>query len=718
MPPSDASADERGPSRTVTVFGTVRRDKIADLEDQSGIVRVDEDAAAIEPFDRTRDRGESSGHPGRRADRSRRAGDSSRRVRPAPVAEARTTESGRTSESPRASATADARTEGAEARELPVETGQALGVCPIPPCDCSPSEAKGTLDEVAEYVGAKRLWDAGYEGEEMVVGVVDGGITATGQTSNGEIPRVVGGWPEDDWGTTALWDRHGNMCATDVLGIAPKAELYDIRVASRTGGTKAYLSRLFHGVDWAIRKHREDGTPHVLTLSNGIYRKSLAPSYAEDPDHQVTRKIVEAIDEGILVLFAAGNCGDGCSWSDSRCGSTGPGGSIWGANGHGAVMTVGGVNIEGQFVGYSSQGPASLAEDKPDFCSVTHFKGYKESADSGTSAATPVAAGLVTLLKQADPSTTQSDLKDRLKRTATDIGPEGFDIHSGAGIVDGEKAFESRAESRWGDWEDLGGTCLHGVGVASWSAERVDAFTVGPDAELYRRAWDTDGWHDWERLGGTCVSEPAATTRGQNSLDVFVLGTDNHLFRTWWDGDEWRGWERVGGPCSEGVAATSWGEDRLDVFTVGFDNQLRHKTRDADGWGSWESLGGPCNSEPAATAWGEDSLDVFVLGTDNHLYHKWWDGSSWRGWESLGGPFVRGPAATSRSEGTLDVFAVGTDNRLYGRSWDGSWDDWEDLGGVSITAPAAVSRTPDRLDAFAVGTDSTLQHRAYGPTEE
>ena len=32
--------------------------------------------------------------------------------------------------------------------------------------------------------------------------------------------------------------------------------------------------------------------------------------YARDPQHPFTRKVVEAIDEGILVLFAAGNCGD------------------------------------------------------------------------------------------------------------------------------------------------------------------------------------------------------------------------------------------------------------------------------------------------------------------------------------------------------------------------------------------------------------------------
>lgn len=34
-----------------------------------------------------------------------------------------------------------------------------------------------------------------------------------------------------------------------------------------------------------------------------------------------------------------------------------------------------------QFVGYSSQGPAALDPDKPDFCSITHFTGFSTSDD-------------------------------------------------------------------------------------------------------------------------------------------------------------------------------------------------------------------------------------------------------------------------------------------------------------------------------------------------
>ena len=274
---------------------------------------------------------------------------------------------------------------------------EGFGTCPVGSCDCTPGVAKGTLRTVAEYLGVDQIWAAGHKGEGIVIGIVDGGITALGRPARtGEapqIPHVSGGWPTADWGTTAkAWSNHGNMAATDALGMAPEAHIYDIRISDGPS-----ISNALAGFQWAINQHRTDGTPHILSNSWGLYQEMWDPVYARDATHPFTRKVVEALDEGMLVLFAAGNCGGTCP--SSRCGSdAGPGRSIWGANGHPQVITVGAANTEEQYVGYSSQGPAGLDEHKPDFCSITHFQGYFGS-DTGTSAATPVAAGVVALLK-------------------------------------------------------------------------------------------------------------------------------------------------------------------------------------------------------------------------------------------------------------------------------------------------------------------------------
>ncbi len=592
----------------------------------------------------------------------------------------------------------------------------AATACPIGTCDCSPGTAKGSIADVARYLGVDQIWAAGYRGEGMVVGVVDGGITAEGRpVASGEtsrrIPRVIGGWPTADWGTRAAsWGQHGNMCATDVLGMAPQAQLYDIRISG--GNIAATISAALAGFQWAINQHKANGTPHVLTNSWGIFQEAWDKVYARNPNHIFTRKVVEAINEGILVLFAAGNCGGTCP--DGRCGpDSGVGKSIWGANGHPAVMTVGAVNKNEQFVGYSSQGPAALDAQKPDFCSITHFLGYFPS-DSGTSAATPIAAGVVALLKQVNPSLTQDGAKNALKATAKDIGPGGFDVHSGAGIIQGKRAFD-RVLPSWQGWENLGGFCTDGVAVSSWAENRLDTFVVGNDRTLYHKWWAGAGWSDWETLGGGLYSAPAAVSWGPNRIDVFAIGGDHAMWHKWWDGSGWSGWESLGGFCTDGVAVSSWAENRLDCFVVGNDRNLHHKWWNGSTWSDWENLGGNLYSAPAAVSWGPNRIDVFGLGGDHAMWHKWWDGSRWSGWETLGGFCTDGVAVSSWAANRLDTFVVGNDRALYHKWWDGSsWSGWETLDGGLYSAPAAVSWGPGRIDTFGIGGDHAMYHKWYG----
>jgi len=416
------------------------------------------------------------------------------------------------------------------------------GSCPIGICDCESWNPKGDIEDVAKYLGVDKIWSAGLKGDGIVVGVVDGGITAEGRPTNEEdtsnpswqnklIPRVIGGWPADSWGTTGVkWGWHGNMCSTDVLGMAPQAKIYDIRISDGS-----FISNALSGFQWAINQHHSDGTPQILTCSFGIYQKNWDEEYASNPDHPFTRKVLEAIDEGIIVLFAAGNCGSTCP--DGRCGSdVGPGKSIWGANGHKKVITVGAVNKNEQFVGYSSQGPSSLDQNKPDFCSITHFKGFN-ACDNGTSAATPVAAGIVALLKQSNASLKQDQAKSALLDTAKNIGPVGWNPHSGAGIIQAKAAYDKlngvSSSAIWSNWENLGGSCTEGVAASSWGADRLDCFVVGNDRALWHKWWNGSTWSDWESLGGKLYSAPTAISWGLNRIDVFSIGGERAMWHKW-----------------------------------------------------------------------------------------------------------------------------------------------------------------------------------------
>jgi len=322
--------------------------------------------------------------------------------------------------------------------------------CAIPPCDCEPWTAKGALRDAARQLRADQVWRRGFRGKDIVVGVVDGGIDARGRGTGGTIPRVIGGWPKADWGTFADWGGHGNMCATDVLGMAPQAQIYDLRIAD--GGGYDFLSAPLAAFAWAIRQRKINGTPHVLSNSWGMFAEWWAPDYVRNPDHPFTRKVVEAIDLGIHVVFAAGNCGEACP--DGRCDDVGPGKSIWGANGHERVMTIAAVNTHDEYIGYSSQGPAALWEHKPDFCASSHVAGYFDS-DSGTSAACPIAAGVVALLKEAQPTLTPDHARKVLKATARNIGDPGWDPHSGSGVIDAAAALAEVLPQTQDESQDL-----------------------------------------------------------------------------------------------------------------------------------------------------------------------------------------------------------------------------------------------------------------------
>ena len=305
---------------------------------------------------------------------------------------------------------------------------------PCPPVDCQSWVAKGTITDVARYLRCDRLWSKGIRGQGIVIGICDTGVDST------VIPQVIGGWspnPASPPGSIVHW--HGTMCATDALGMAPNAKIYDIGILKSTAvSSGGFLSDAIAAFQWAINQYKTNKTPQILSNSWGLFKKDEAPDYATDANHPFSRKVVETIDTGILVTFAAGNCGQVCP--SQKCGSSGPGNSIWGANGHPRVMTVGAANIKEEWIGYSSQGPAALDPKKPNFVAPSHFKGYRPS-DTGTSAACPVCAGVLALFRSHDATLDQDRAKDALEQTAKNLcGPE-WDQHSGYGMIQAEAAF-------------------------------------------------------------------------------------------------------------------------------------------------------------------------------------------------------------------------------------------------------------------------------------
>ena len=196
---------------------------------------------------------------------------------------------------------------------------------PCPPTDCKPWVAKGTISDVAKYLRCDRLWAKGIRGRGIVIGICDSGV------SKSKVPAFIGGWSPTTSYTpgTASSTSHGTMTAFDAVGMCPEAKIYDIAILQSQGGISGLLSDAIKAYQWALNQYKKKKTPQILSNSWYMSQKSWAPDYATNPNHPFTRKVVEVINKGIIVIFPVGICGSLCP--SMKCGSdTGPGRSIWG----------------------------------------------------------------------------------------------------------------------------------------------------------------------------------------------------------------------------------------------------------------------------------------------------------------------------------------------------------------------------------------------------
>src|SRR5437870_2206078 len=319
-------------------------------------------------------------------------------------------------------------------------------VSPFPSAYCGEAAIGATAD-VARGLGVPALRRAGLTGGGVRVVVVDTGIDGS------RIP-VAGGWaPTPGYVPGSTAPDHGTMVAYDVRIAAPDVQIFDYALLKSQAGTwAAFLSDAIAAFADLVERVNAAPGRWVVNNSWGLFdRASDAPigspeNYSANPDHpfnQITGALVAA---GADVFFAAGNCGADCP--DQRCGAgdTGPGSSIHGANSHPDVISVAAVTVTDRRLGYSSQGPGALYSRKPDLAGFSHFKGSGiYPADGGTSAASPVAAGVAAALRQgfASDRLAPAQLKGLLQRTARDIGGHGRDYGLGYGVIDAAAALQA-----------------------------------------------------------------------------------------------------------------------------------------------------------------------------------------------------------------------------------------------------------------------------------
>ncbi|MEV0613789.1 S8 family serine peptidase [Nonomuraea sp. NPDC050404] len=314
---------------------------------------------------------------------------------------------------------------------------------------CGSDGPVGDWEEVRRILHAYDLWSAGHDGEGVAIAIVDTGINADHVAAR--IGHDVTVDAERSWNPPGANTPpgqypvdHGSMCAFDALLAAPKATLLDIPILRENtlDGLLSDAVAAYAHLDTVLRAMPAHAGSLVVSNSWGLFSPEgdFPPghpgNYSDNPAHPFNVIVGSLERAGADILFSAGNCGRDCP--DGRCGY--PDRSIVGANSHPSVLSVGGVDTRGERVGYSSQGPGRLSERKPDLCAYTHFAGSEAvgPADTGTSAACPVAAGVVAAVRTHRPAAelSPSQLRTLLHRTADDRSTVGFDYDYGYGIID------------------------------------------------------------------------------------------------------------------------------------------------------------------------------------------------------------------------------------------------------------------------------------------
>ena len=318
----------------------------------------------------------------------------------------------------------------------------------------------------------------GNEGDGVTVAVIDTGIADVPDLAGRVKTRVdlTGTGDGDGYGhgtfMAGLIAASGKASGGAYRGVAPAADLIDVKVADASGHTD--LVTLLRGLQW-VSDHAKNVQVISLSLSSG----SPLP-YQVDPLNQALRSLWE---RGVTVVVPTGNDGPGA-------------GTVTAPGNDPVLLSVGGIDEGGtvahgdDVVGtWSGRGPTSQGIAKPDLVApgghVVSLRAPGSAVDtgnpgsrvgndyfrgSGTSMATAVTAGIVAAALAEEPKLRPDTIKDLFVGTTYSAPGLSRGAGAGAGGLDAAAVLDKA-----GNWRTSRN--------ARQNAE--DTATVGRDAKRW-----------------------------------------------------------------------------------------------------------------------------------------------------------------------------------------------------------------------------------------
>ncbi|MGH2492670.1 MAG: S8 family serine peptidase, partial [Candidatus Limnocylindria bacterium] len=178
--------------------------------------------------------------------------------------------------------------------------------------ESSPTPTTTTQSAVVytTVVNADQVWQQGTTGRGVTVAILDSGVAADADLveptnrilasvnfADERVARDPGGHGTHVAGIVA---GNGTRSAGEFVGIAPEANIVDVRVLGRTGSGR--ISSVVRGIEWVVA-HRTVYNIRVMNLSFGA---PVTVSYRTDP---LSAAVEIAWRRGLVVVAASGNSG-------------------------------------------------------------------------------------------------------------------------------------------------------------------------------------------------------------------------------------------------------------------------------------------------------------------------------------------------------------------------------------------------------------------------
>ena len=316
---------------------------------------------------------------------------------------------------------------------LPNDKWLLESVQPIPTMTQITGNEYGQAYNQISMLGGDILHSLGYRGQGMTIAVIDAGFrdvdTNPAFDSLFDKGQVLGTWDFVD-GNDSVYDngQHGlwvfSIIAANIpgliVGTAPKANYFLLRSEDTNS------EYLIEEDNWVSAAEFADSAGVDLISTSLGYKTFTDPSqnhtYA-DMDGNTTRISLGAdiaASKGILVINSAGNSG-GSSWQYIIAPADGD-----------SVLAVGAVDGQGNYASFSSTGPSSDGEIKPNVVgqgqgTVTITEMGLTQSGNGTSFAAPVIAGMAACLWQAVPDATNMEIFNAIQESGSQANaPDNF----------------------------------------------------------------------------------------------------------------------------------------------------------------------------------------------------------------------------------------------------------------------------------------------------